>query len=110
MPRKAIPSVSEGRTYTLPSATCAIRSLAPDTQREGALLPQHSQPQPLPGLLGAGHTGSGGLTRRPLHLSRGALLLRYLQLRAFARTPIPGTLSAGRPRVDGRISRPVTSR
>jgi hypothetical protein len=110
MPRKAIPSVSEGRTYTSPAATCALRSLAPETQREEALLPQHSQPQPLPGLLGAGHTGPGGLTRRPRHIARGALLLRHLQRRAFARTPIPGILSAGRPHVDGRISRRVTSR
>jgi len=100
----------EVRTYTLPSATCALRSLAPETQREGALLPQHSQRQPLPGLLGAGHTGLCGLTRRHKPITRGALLLRHLQRQGPAPTPIPGTLSARRPHVDRRISRLIASR
>jgi len=42
-PRQRGHEARQVRTYTLPGATCALRSLAPETQRQGALLPRHSQ-------------------------------------------------------------------
>jgi hypothetical protein len=90
-------------SYTLPTATCALRSLAPETQRQGALLPRHSQ------------RGGALLPQLPQH--QGALLPRYSQRRGALLpqlpqrqgfrppTPTVKTRSDVRPHVDGRIRR-----
>jgi len=97
MPRNQGHDRREVCTYTLPAATCAVRSLAPETQREEALLPQHFQHQ-------------GALLPRHSQRER-ALLPQHFQHQGLAApTPMPGTLSARYPRVDWRTRRRRTAR
>jgi len=91
------------RTYTLPTATCALRSLAPETQRQGALLPRHSQRG---GALLPQHPQRQGALLPRYSQRRGTLLPQLPQRQGFRPpTPTVNTLSAVRPHVDGRARR-----
>jgi len=101
MPQERGPDRREGRTYTNPLGLCATRSLAPGTQREGALLPQHSQPPCPEGRANPTRFGYAPRPSGPGPVTRGALLPRHPQHQGFRPLTTTGsTFGADRPRVD----------
>jgi len=87
-----------GRTYTLPTAMCALRSLAPETQHQGALLPRHSQRG---GALLPQHPQHQGALLPRYSQREGALLPHHSQHQGFRPLTTTGsTFGADRPRVD----------